>query len=442
MVTRWFVVGLSLAAIAGAQTLSADLERIENAERRRPAETNRQPRRFEVLAASAGEAFRQGDKDAAIERFDQAAAEAFRQEAVGAAFEYAVAAAELKRAAGENADAARRFRRAALSAVRDPRAAAAHAAACVAAGEELRVDPTDSRSEAYGELLAEHLSNWPAADTAHAVRERLWQWLRMTSQWQSLLQETDNAATREVAVRLRVAAYDGLLRQTAPDRAEVLAKATEELQQLILGEDRRWPREWTPLQRDAALALARGHLTRGADGAEYATRLLRVAWRAVPEPPDGWRNEAGPLLVVACAVTQDAETAVELLTALAARDAADTYRSVAEQLRGVPPQDRLSVVDRLAQRLGQHTDRSSTSSQKRATPPTETDLVAWTKSEQHAVRGSAAWREARLERIRVLNESGNRDQARKLLKLTRLLASDGSDAWRAELDRLSDQLDE
>lgn len=449
------VAVLLLVAVAGvlrAQTLSDDLRR---AAEPRPAVTGA-PREFERLAAAAGEAFRAGDADVAIQRFDEAAAEAFRVGASGSAFEYGLAAAELTRQAGDQARAASRFRRAALAAVRDPRAAATHAAACNAFAAALRAvaSATPEQLDDYESLLVEHVTTWPDSPTESTVRRRWVELLATRGDHAGVLDATQ--PTDAWSLPLRIAAFDGLRRSAASpaEHATALARLTPELQTLILGESNTWPERWSADQRSAALVLARGHLARDPDGPEYARRVLSVALRTAPqsesESEPAWRAEARTILVAAELLCERPDRATALIAGAADADARSAF---AARLRAAQPLRRSGEAERFGRAIGwlapsgepatvEGVDRDFAAAERGGgDPPTAgAALDAWTQLERRSARGSQRWREARLGRIATLTELGRGDDAAKLLRLTRLLAPSADPAWLESLDQLGAEL--
>ncbi|TWT46468.1 hypothetical protein Pla111_15640 [Botrimarina hoheduenensis] len=418
---------------------------------------------FQQLATQAANAYRAGDKVRAIEGFDQAAAEAFRVGASGAAFEYAIAAAEITRSVKDQAGAAERFRRAALSAVRDPRSAAAHEAACVATGAAFAASgsPTSAQLDAYQAVLDEHQTLWPTAPSATGMRRRAIELLAARRDAARLLNQTsaEQAQAEPWLVALRVQAHGQVLASAATpaEHTARLAAATEELQPLVLGTSRRWPDAWTPLQRQIAIVLGRGHLARDGDGPDYARRVLSVAVRSDPPPQQAWLREALPLLATATLAVGRAGEAHALLveSGVEPAEADRALSGLAERLAAAAPDHRAAAVEALAERLGWRASARSraapAAAEEKGSPlavarralveAADADsrrdaLEAWTALERRSTRSSDLWREARRARLRLLIDLKEVDQARKLLRLTQLLAAEGDADWRAVLTAL------
>jgi hypothetical protein len=282
---------------------------------------------------------------------------------------------------------------------------------------------------------------------------------------------------------LLVAAYAALL---AEDRsAQRFAAAREELQPLLFVDPTKWPDEWSPLQREAALVLARGALDHHAEGLDYGKRLLSKALEGRPLPDPSWERRAAVTLAVAmlaggemaeadawlrrvhkgktaereqlllttlnnlrtnpgvCAeadrllrslsalegeVRQDAQTAAALAAAGRTGESLRLY----EQLTTERPDDR-GVQIAYARLLG-----ASDSAADR-----EAALGRWRLIESRSEAGSDEWFEARLERLRLLIATGKHGDAKKLLALTRLLAPTlGGDERRAEFEQIAQQLEQ
>jgi hypothetical protein len=477
------LVTLLFAAPCCAQlSLDADLDRA--AARYAPAATPA-PERVDGLIASASEHYRAGRVDGAVAALDRAAGIAFGAEATGRAFELSLTAAEMLRNAGRADEAAQRFQQAALSNARDPRAAQAHATAIEALAAALNGAPAE-RLDQYAKLLDQHLSVWPQSPTATEAQWRRVELLERWAQWDSLL-ATVRAVTPQDPHYLRsrellVAAYAGLL---AEDRSPTFFDAArEELQPLIFVDPTTWPAQWSPLQREAALVLARAAIDRDAQWLDYGKRLLRRAIEDPPQPEPAWERPAVVTLSVAmlaggemaeadawlrrvhkgkpaereqllltslnrlrtqpgvCAeanrllrslgalegeIRQDAQTAVALAAAGRNDEALQLYRQLASER----PDDR-GVQIAYAKLLG-----ASSQAEDR-----EAALGRWRLIEARSEAGSDVWFEARLERLRLLIATGKKADAKKLLALTRLLApGHGGDEQRAEFEKIARQLE-
>ncbi len=478
------LVTLFVASPCNAQ-LSLDAELDRAAARYAPAATPA-PEKVDALVAEAAEHYRAKRIDDAVAALDRAAGVAFAAEATGKAFELSLTAAEMLRKAGSAAEAAERFHQAALSNTRDPRAAQAHATAIEVLGATLDGAPAE-RLDQYAKLLDQHLSIWPESAAADTVRWRRVELVARRGQWDALL-----AAVRSVGPddphfdrsrELLVSAYAGLLvEDRSPKRFDA---ARDELQPLIFVDPRAWPAEWSPLQREAALVLARAAVVQHAEGLEYGKRLLVHALDDPPPPEPAWRRRAATLLVVAMLaggemteaddwlrsvykgksaereqllittlnhlrtdpgvgagadrllrslgalegeVRQDAQSAAALVAAGRDNEALQLYK----QLAAERPDDR-GVQIEYAKLLGSSTDAKDR----------EASLGRWRLIESRSEAGSDGWFEARLQRLRLLIATGKRDDAKKLLALTRLLAPTlGGDERRAEFEQIAQQLEQ
>jgi thioredoxin-like negative regulator of GroEL len=126
-------------------------------------------------------------------------------------------------------------------------------------------------------------------------------------------------------------------------------------------------------------------------------------------------------------IRQDAQTAV----ALAAAGRNDEALQLYKQLASERPDDR-GVQIAYAKLLG-----ASSQAEDR-----EAALGRWRLIEARSEAGSDVWFEARLERLRLLIATGKKADAKKLLALTRLLASGyGGDEQRAEFEKIARQLE-
>ena len=290
--------------------------------------------------------------------------------------------------------------------------------------------------------------------------------------------------------RLLVNAYAKLLDGRETD--ERFSAALGDLEPLVLGASWRWPTDWTPLQRDAALVLARAHLGRSPEASADAETYARIAMRGRPAPSESWRRSAASLLVVITLVRGESAQASEWM--VMASDASpgerdELIRATAEAVRRAP--DRaglLAAADRLTRNVStldaEPTDEAkapATAAQAvalrdagrldearqvyarlaeqrpndRGVQVAYAELLAasdrpddaaeaarrWQAIETRTRRSTPDWFAARLGRVQSLARSKQTDEARKLLALTRLLApSLGGAATRAKFEKLEQTL--
>lgn len=465
--------------------LSLDAELDRAAARYAPAATPA-PEQVDALVAKASEHYREQRIDEAVAALDKAAGVAFASEATGKAFELSLTAAEMLRKAGRADEAAERFQQAALSNSRDPRATQAHRAAIKTFATTLDSESPE-QLDRYAKLLDQHLSVWTQSPAAAEVRWERVELLARRGQWDALL-ATVRAISKENprygrSRELLVAAYAGLLAED--HSAQRFAAAREELQPLIFVDPTAWPTEWSPLQREAALALARSGLDQQAEGLDYSKQLLRHALEDRPAPEPAWERRAATAMAVAMlaggemaeaeawlrrvhkgkpaereqlllttlghlrersgvgaeadrllqslgalegGVRQDAQSAAALAAAGRTKEARQLY----EKLAAERPDDR-GVQIAYAKLLGSSANPKDS----------EAALGRWRLIESRSEAGSEGWFEARLERLRLLVATGQQADAEKLLALTRLLAPTlGGDAMHAEFEQIAKQLEE
>lgn len=481
-----FLVLLACVTAQGQGTLDADLDRAS--QRYAPA-TTAPPSEAERLATEAGEHLRAGRVPEAVATLDRAAGAANKSGATGRAFELSLTAAEAQRAAGELLDAARRYQHAALTAPLDRRAPAAHQLACQTLAASLE-GADEQRLDEYDMMLGQHLVTWPAAPSAEAVRWAQVELLAKRSRWAELLQRVraiePTNLNRERAERLLVAAHAGLLEADTTPEAFDAARAN--LQPLFVHAPTPWPEQWTTTQREAAYTLARAAMGQGAEGADYARTLLSVAINGQPSSAGDWKRRAGALLTVSLLGQGDYRAAAEafakthagsreerqrLLTALhrrlnepggavsLRREADRLAESVAalsnealasagSQAKAFLDAGRYAEARQLYERLAseQPNDRDVQTEYarvlQRSEMPTDHEEAArrWRTIESRSARGSDNWFAARLGRLESLASSGQSEDARKLLKLTRLLApSLGGEAMRPKFEAVAKSLE-
>ena len=439
---------------------------------------------IESLATSAERLYRLGRTAQAIDAYDRAAAVAYQAGARGRAFELALAAAAIKQSQQKWSEAASRYRRAALASSTHADAAVAHRTAVVCRSQAIRQSTDADAAEAwqaYFALLDEHLATWP--NTPSATELRWWlidaltarrEWLRVAK----VLAQTPATDARHGESQTRLAnAWTRRLSQVSAERDEAktkanLASAVDQLQPLIITADRRWPATWTASQRHVALALARLRLTRGRElsDAQYADQLLRAAIKGDPKPAEHWLTTANALLAAGQVRLENWEAAgktirqsppiergqaLPLLEALrAAMNDTPERRQLAGELtlsvlEGMPKANggagadwQLPYRTAALEAIGQGADALANArrlvEQKPGSAAAQVQLARllaesadqanrrealalWQAIENRSGRGERRWLDARLARIRLLAVLGKRDQALKLLKLTRVL---------------------
>lgn len=440
------------------------------------------------LVAEAAEHFRNGRIDAAVTALDKAAGQAYATGATGKAFELGLTVAEARRSQGQMLAAARRYRDEALSNPRDPRAATAHFAACEAMAAI--TEPTPAQLDEYDELLKQHAASWPDVATAEVARWRRVELLAKRRQWDGMLARVRTVAPTdkhyERARALLVIAHSALLQsETSRERFEI---ARSDLEPIVLGSPPRWPEAWSPVQRDVAFTLARGAIDQGDDGVTYARKLLRVAIDRPPLPDLDWQKRAATLLVIAALAQADGEKADmwlssvyrarpeqrrRLIAATRARlaqramppsqQADQLLRTLSELTQPSTPDDAPTVqraeallqAGRDAEALRLYAELAEQQPDNRAVQvayatlldrsPESSDrdlaLVRWRAIESRTEPSTDAWFDARLARLRLLVDRGDREAATKLLALTRLLAPTlGGERLTGDFERLADQI--
>ena len=451
-----------------------------------------------TLLIAARQQYAIGRIDEAVKNFDFAAQQLDQDGKSDEAFAAWMTAAAIEREAGHMAAAADRYRRLALAKPAQGRAAEAHRLAilCIArqAADATAADRPPIAAD-YEKLLEEHLAKWP--NTASSDSVRLWfsKLLAARSDWtaaiQMLHQVREDAADYAECVRLMCECYERQLENLAsaqsteagPRSAGVLAEATKHLQPVITGARNHWPPQWSNLQRETAIALARLHLRHPGGSPTYAERLLAELIGSKPvdddESAEEWRAVARSLFVVALARNGKAaearamaanlgqppaasllESADQLHKLLALEPASpdgqreigqlalailasldsrrkelsestgaeiDTFRAAALAAAG----DRPGALALYKQLVAQspddgdlHEQHARLLSESDDIAELRTALASWHKVERRSRRGGPRWRRARQARIELLHQVGEPAEGEKLQRLTRLLYPD------------------
>ena len=273
-----------------------------------------------VRRAAAG-LFRKGQLEQALQALIQARDAAIAAGNTSVAFEAGFLAAAMLESSGRSSEAALQYRSAALADPAHPRAPEAHLQAVYLAGRS----PTGhSDAEAHRALLEEHLRTWPQAATAMQARVWLGRLHELAGAWEAAVAAyqqvpLDDALGSE-ALTGAARAYASWLSERAQSGQEVgalAAAAGDSLARLVEPSPGTFPMEWSPAQRDAALAAARLWLLYAKDRFRQAERLLSAAMSGAPPAPAEWQAAAQGWLVFALAAQGQRVRAQELVAQLA-----------------------------------------------------------------------------------------------------------------------------
>ena len=284
------------------------------------------------------------------------------------AFSALMTAAAIEREAGRLATAGERYHRLALSARTHERAAEAHRLAILCAAKQLRQNASDTNESLvarYQQLLEEHLALWPDGPSSDELRLWLGQLLAEHGDWDNATRVLRRVSPASVQVHLESAPTETLIETLAAIDSAVFRPNTAPDVAKELGE--------------LAMEMVRQLEGRKAD-LDVRTRAALEMYRAT-----------------ALAAIGDRHGAANLLAQLAAQSP-----------------DNGDIQERYAQLLA---GSESVSEQRQA-------LAAWAAVEQRSRPGGDRWQRARRARIELLHRIGDREEADKLLRLTRLLYPD------------------
>ncbi len=272
-----------------------------------------------VRRAAAG-LFRKGQLDQALEALAQARDAALAAGDAAAAFEAGFIAAAMLESAGRNSEASALYRTAALADTQNARAAEAHLQAVYLVA---RTPAGSQDAGAARALLDEHLRTWPEAPTAMQARVWLGRLHELAGAWHDAA-----AAYREVPLDDRlglealagaVRAYESLLSagvQQGKDVSDVAATAGDHFAGLVESGQGGLPNEWSPAQREAAMAAVRLWLLYSKQRYRQAERLLLAGLNGPPPPPAEWQAAAQGWLVFALAAQGERARAQEQVAQL------------------------------------------------------------------------------------------------------------------------------
>jgi len=435
----------------------------------------------------AAESFWRGDQfEAALSEYDRAYTSAIERRDYDIAFEAGFTAAAIQRHRQNLENASKRYRTVALQLRDHPRAPEAHLAAAFTVSMQAQAAPDEQRPPLvarYQALLAEHRQTWPESPTAREASFWHGRLLEARGDWEGAVDAYKVACKggdrASAAVQGVARCYERLLSQGSPSdanqtRLEMAREAASFFEGLILGPERKWPRQWNAALRQAALAAARLRLQHTAGGHVSAERVLLAARRDIANMDDPWLAEADVLLMVALAGqgrheeaaalakrigggSPSAMLAAQRALARLAEDATGESRQelvklelqTAEKLllrRDAlsPDQQRtlktlhaaaLSRAGRLEQAIEKYQQLADEHpsdgdlqeavarlmSESGEQPLIETAREKWREIEKKSRRGGPRWFRARYGQAEALVELGQRGEAAKLIRLTKVL---------------------
>ncbi len=260
----------------------------------------------EILERTARRLYQEGQPDAAIASYEQAATQARSTGDTAAAFGLEYTAAAIEQELARHAAAAERLRRLALEQSSSEQAPKTHLLAAWNAAQEVR--SSAGATDQYIGLLQEHLDRWPTGETANKARQWLGNLLEGQQKWEAAVDVyrgiAPDAPQFPAAVAALARCWQQWLqrdRQSGQSDPAVLKGATEFFDRLILGTQPQWPERWSEAQRLAAVVTARLRLEFSSEGLLDAQRVLQAALTSSPDAPATWREEAQALLIVALA---------------------------------------------------------------------------------------------------------------------------------------------
>ncbi len=258
---------------------------------------------------SAQGLYRQGQIDEAVNAYDGAAALAEQQGRLEQAFDWRFTAASIEHQRKHFPEAKRRFRELALSQTKHPRAGDAHLMAIYDAAQQAR-QSSPVKLDEYASLIREHLENWPHAASANQARWYLGRLRQFERKWPEAVAALAGIEVGDEHHAEAVAAMEdcyqnwlaGLADEGQPT-AERAQEAAIYFERLLLGSETppRWPEQWSPADRSAALAASKIRLEYLPDPYARVEQVLSAALAGLPQPPAEWRDKALGPLAVACA---------------------------------------------------------------------------------------------------------------------------------------------
>lgn len=429
-----------------------------------------------VLQQSAEALYQAGQIDEAIAGYDRAAEQAAAQGDRDSAFHFAFLAATLEHQRHQYQQASDRYRDLARKWPDAPRAAEAHLLAAHDAWLHSR-SSGESESAPYQALLREHLRTWPNSESAHEARWRLGRAAEQQGNLSAALDAYRGVGLAHArgpdALTSLLRCYQLLLSQapTASDGAPASVTEGARYVEALSSSDQL--RSMPELRHQAALSAAQLWQSIPAHGSTAARRTLR-AYLAMPDLTSEQRQEAESELALLDLGSADPASTDSPLAQIDRLTADQRYRSLqrlAQKMSAATPAEQVRLAEltmQIASSHGSPTDEQ-TEAQQRDCQLWQADALArldrtaealalyeqlqaqwpddfqvaralaralasqhqpaqqqralelWRKVEQSEPRDSDAWLESRLQIARLHRALGNADQARRILRMTRLL---------------------
>jgi len=315
---------------AGAVELTRDIEASYGPYWRRRAETllaggvkaTGGAEDLTLLTRAAESFFRSGEIEEALATYDRLAEQAAAAERDDQAFDAGYTAAAIEQDRERHAQAAKRFRRLALSTPRHPKAGESH---LLALYNTSQATPTDHvTSDEYRSLLNEHLATWPESASANQARVWLGRLHESEHRWADAIAVYQGVAPDHPqyveTVEATLRCFRRQLAQKAaagPAVAQDAGEAARYFVRLISGADDKLPERWSQAERLAAIGAAELWLSYTNDHFDQAERLLTASLQDADDAPEAWRSTAAGLLVFAVAGQGRRERARRLLDEMA-----------------------------------------------------------------------------------------------------------------------------
>jgi len=302
----------------------------------------------ELLSRQADSLYQKRDFERAIAAYDEASSAARSAGNLQRAFELAYKAALVEQQRGRHAAVASRLRILTKGLASHAQAPAAHLLAAWNAAQASQEDP--AAAELYVELLREHVSIWPSAESASQARLWLGRLTESRSDLAGAITHYAVVAPASPHYAAAIAALTSCWRQNLAKMAAAgqptALPASEAIRFFAAAAQRTSPPGG--VERAATLALAELILSYEPSRAADAEKVLREALSASNDTPAAWRTEAQSQLVVALAAQPSREmesvdvlrqigsaspaqlfAVLEGLTRIAARSSGESRRAVA-----------------------------------------------------------------------------------------------------------------
>ncbi len=261
---------------------------------------------LEILIRQAKAAYLASEFDKAITIYEVAGKQAMAAGDKPQAYSMYYLAALIPHKRSQHLVAAGKMRVVSLNFKQQPQASKAHLLAIWNLARAVSKKP--ELASGYGDMLEEHITVWPQAETSAQART----WLAKLRQHQKSWAEAINLYLEippasplyppgVAAAAACAESWIDDLRSRGGEYQQQALVMVNMFEDLVRDENGELPANWTPATRRAALTAARIRMQHTTEGGAAALQILEAALNGAPAPDAAWKTQAEAVQVVALA---------------------------------------------------------------------------------------------------------------------------------------------